>query len=244
MRSDAQKSAEKKYDSKRAGTRSRNFLFIAYPDDLPDNWVDMINDTHVRWVEGPYHDKDVWTAQDELDNPEHKEGEFKKIHKHCLLMFESPRNVEQAFKFLADIFGINEDGSISGIPRPKICSDRSGSVRYMCHLDHPSKAQYDFDDIVGHNGADPHELVKFSVSETLHKMINIEEIIDKYDIREYKKLCEFLRYERIDLYQLVATKNSIHFKAYVTSHRHYMRDLERDLSNAVSLMDDDDHVQD
>ena len=112
----------------------------------------------------------------------------------------------------------------------------------MCHLDHPSKAQYDFSDIVGHNGADPNELVKFSVSETLHKMIDIEELIDSHDIREYSSLCRYLRYDRIDLYQIVATKNSIHFKSYVTSHRNAMKELESQVSGAVSDINQYDHI--
>lgn len=76
----------------------------------------------------------------------------------------------------------------------------------MAHLDHPSKAQYDVNDIVGHNGADVAEIMRYSVTETLNKMIAIEEFIEQNKITEYATLCRLIRYNNPDWYQIVVTK--------------------------------------
>ncbi|MES5113939.1 Rep family protein, partial [Lactobacillus gasseri] len=44
--------------SKKLG-RVRNWTIIVYPESAPKNWRDIIDSTHVTWVEGPIHDKDV-----------------------------------------------------------------------------------------------------------------------------------------------------------------------------------------
>lgn len=211
--------AHKKHDKKRKGTRSRNISFLAYPDDLPRNWVSLISDSHLQWVEGPLHDKDTWSEDDEEENPDHKAGEFKKAHKHCLLVFDNPVTKEYAKKFFIRIFGEDENGSVKGIPMPCIAESKSGCVRYMAHMDHPSKAQYEVTDIIGHNGIDPFDIIKFSKTETLHTMIEIQQYIRDNDIFEYSVLCDRLETGRIDWYSLVTTKNTIHFKTYIQSRR-------------------------
>lgn len=232
---DKQKQYLSDYNKKRAGKRSRNINFIAYPEDLPENWIEIINSTNIRWVEGPLHDKDQFTAEDEEKNPEHKEGEYKKVHKHCLMMFENPTSVEQAQRFFGELFGTNESGSVTGILRPEICHDRSGSIRYMAHLDNPLKAQYDFADIVGHNGADVNELVKFSISETLHKMVEIEQYIETHDIRELCDLASAIRDTHVDWYQIISTKNTVYFNAFIRSYRHKMQTLERKVQGKIDV---------
>lgn len=230
------KDKQKEYDLKRAGTRGRNFNFIVYPDDLPENWVELLDNTRIRWIEGPLHDKDVFTAEDEAKNEEHKAGQTKKIHKHCLAMFESVKTVKQVVEFFKGIFGESETGSIIGIPTPELTADRSGSVRYMAHLDHPSKAQYDVADIIGHNGADPQEIIRFSLSEQLNKMREMESYIDMHNICYLTDFTSQIRDDRPDWYQIVATKNTYYFTALIRSRREKNNDISKktDISKMLS----------
>lgn len=214
------KEKQKEYDEKRAGTRGRNFNFIVYPDDLPDNWTEILDETRIRWVEGPLHDRDCWTEEDEKKNPEHVAGVVKKAHKHCMAMFESVKTVKQVTEFFQGIYGTSDSGGIVGVLSPVLTSDRSGSVRYMAHLDNPSKAQYDVADIIGHNGADPNEIIRFSLSETLHKMIEIEKYIEQNDITELAVLSARIRSDHMDWYQILSTKNTVYFNAFIRSRRH------------------------
>lgn len=235
------KEKQKEYDAKRAGQRGRNFNFVAYPDDLPENWTEMLDNTRIRWIEGPLHDRDQWTVEDEQENPEHKAGEYKKPHKHCLAMFDSVKSVKNVVEFLKGLFGESDSGSIPGIPTPELTADRSGSVRYMAHLDNPTKAQYDVADIIGHNGADPQEIIRFSLSEQLSKMRDMEDYIEKHNICYLTDFSSQIRAERPDWYQILATKNTYYFNAVIRSIREKNNDCKYNkkydmntlLSNAI-----------
>lgn len=80
------KEKQKEYDSKRAGQRTRNWTLIFYPEDLPDDWKERVDELCVKWIESPLHDRD--------ENPD---GTPKKAHIHTLFMFETVKNSEQCF---------------------------------------------------------------------------------------------------------------------------------------------------
>lgn len=233
---------QKEYDARRAGTRGRNFNFIVYPDDLPDNWMELLDESRIRWIEGPLHDKDVFTAEDEQKNPEHKAGELKKAHKHCMAMFESVKNVNQVTEFFKGVFGESDTGSIVGCLTPVLTADRSGSVRYMAHLDNPSKAQYDISDIVGHNGADPQEIIRFSLTETLAKMIEMEKFIEDNQILYLSSFAARIRESHPDWYQILVTKNTYYFSCFIRSRCDQYKEKhekEKALDTGNAYIDDD-----
>lgn len=213
-RSTAQVQSEKKYDEKRKGQRSRNFTAIAYPEDLPESWQDMLDEQCLRWVCSPLHDKDV-----------NADCSPKKAHYHLLFMFDAIKSKKQVQDMLGDLYGWS-DGSICGIATPQICGDRSALVRYMAHLDNPSKYQYDVADIVGHGGVDVAELLKYSQTETISMMVAIEEYIEEHGITELCDLSASIRYEHPEWYTLVATKCTMYFTAYIRSRRHKYQHID------------------
>lgn len=202
------KEKQREYDKNRAG-RTRNYTAVMYPDDLPELWIDMINDTHVKWICSPLHDKDL-TA----------DGEPKKPHYHILFLFSNVKTVEQVIDYLKDIFGESDNGSIIGVATPQSVSDRCALVRYFAHMDDPIKAQYDVNDIKGYNGADPAEILRYNQSETIEMMTAIEQFIDDNCITEYSDLCRRIRIDRPEWYWVVVTRNTMHFTAYIRSCRH------------------------
>lgn len=212
-RSDAAKAAEKKYDAKRAGKRSRNWTLVMYPDDLPTDWQEQLDDKCIKWICSPCHDKDV-----------NADGQPKKAHYHVLLMFENVKSCEQVSSLLADLYGTSESGSVVGVAMPQICSDKCALVRYMAHMDNPSKYQYDVADIVGHCGADPSEIMRYNQTETLDMMIAIEEYIDANYVTELCDLSRMIRYEHPEWYTLVATKCTLYFSNYIRSLRNKLKD--------------------
>ena len=199
---------QKQYDSKRQG-RTRNYTAVMYPEDLPEDWREKLDETHVRWIESPLHDRDL-----------NADGEPKKAHYHTLFMFDSVKTLEQVSDFFKGVFGTSDAGSIVGVATPQKVSDRCALVRYFAHMDNPEKFQYDVNDIKGHNGADPAEVLRYNQSETLEMMSSIEQFIDDNHITEYADLCRLLRGERPEWYWLVVTRNTMHFTAYVRSCRH------------------------
>lgn len=213
---DKQKQAQDNYEKKRAGQRTRNWAVIFYPDDLPEDWKNQIDENHVRWIEGPLHNQDL--------NPD---GTPKKEHVHTLFMFETVKTSVQVSQFFKDLFGESDSGSIVGVASPQQVTDRCAVVRYMAHLDHPSKAQYDIKDIIGHNGADPAEVLRYSLTETLEMMVAIEEFIEERDVTELCDLSVLIRYEHPEWYQIVTTKNTVYFNAFIRSRRHKLEKLQK-----------------
>lgn len=57
-------------------SRCRNWTIVLYPESVPDNWRDILDDLHIEWIESPLHDRDI-----------NANGELKKPHWHILLMF-------------------------------------------------------------------------------------------------------------------------------------------------------------
>lgn len=199
------------YDEKRAGKRSRNWNVIFYPEDLPEEWQQRLDEQCVPWIEGPVHDLDY-----------NANGEKKKPHVHALFCFEIIKRVEQVKEFFATIFGTSESGSIVGVATPTMCIDRRGTVRYMAHLDNPEKAQYDANDIKAHGGMNLSELLYSSMEDLERQLSAVHDIINHQDIVEFYDLMEHLRLNNQELFVFVAARYTRYFSELVRSRRHRM----------------------
>ena len=217
------KAKQQEYDAKRAGQRTRNWTLIFYPEDLPENWKELVDGLLVRWVESPLHDKDVLP-----------DGTPKKPHHHTLFMFEAVKTVEQVSELFKELFGESESGTIVGVATPQRVTDRCAIVRYMAHMDNPDKAQYDPNEIIGHNGADPAEILRYSATETREMIVAMEEYIEQHGIIELSDFSAAIRYERPEWHTLLATKMTMYFNAFIRSQRHK---AERGSTSALPNVD-------
>lgn len=136
---------KKKYEYE----KGRDWTFIVYPESAPANWRTILDETHLRWIESPLHDKDA-----------NADGEAKKEHYHILLIFDGPVTEKQVLKIIEPL----------NTPIPKKVGSSRGLVRYMAHLDNPEKFQYPIDEIIGHNGADVAEYFKLTATNKLTVM--------------------------------------------------------------------------
>lgn len=125
--------------------RYRNWVFVAYPESMPENWRDILTELNLTWCCSPLHD---------LDTNENAEGgvEKKKPHYHFILKFDGKKNFEQ-IKEITDLFNA---------PIPQKCSNIVGAVRYLIHRDNPEKAQYKETDIQEGGGFDYASYLKLS----------------------------------------------------------------------------------
>lgn len=133
--------------------KGRDWTFILYPESVPDNWREILDETHLRWIESPLHDKDV-----------NADGEIKKAHWHILLSFDGPVTLVAVNKIVLPL----------NCPEPRKVGSGKGLVRYMIHKDNPEKFQYSFDEIVGHNGADVSSYFELTAT---NKMMIMKEIV-------------------------------------------------------------------
>jgi Plasmid replication protein. len=145
--------------------KGRDWTFIVYPESAPVDWRDILDDTHVRWIESPLHNKDV--------NPD---GTLKKPHWHIMMSWDGPvasgpvRLVSEAVGSYVDV--------------KKVGSAR-GLVRYMVHMDNPEKYQYDVSEIKGHNGADVQSYFELTATDRLSVMKEIVQFIYDNEITNY-----------------------------------------------------------
>ena len=93
-------------------------------------------------------------------------------------------------------------------------------MRYMAHLDHLSKTQYDVAEIIGHNGADPAEILRYSATETREMIVAMEEYIEEHGITELADFSQAIRYDHPEWHTIVATKMTVYFNAFIRSRRH------------------------
>lgn len=181
-------------------TRTRNWTIVLYPESAPENWRDILDELHIEWVESPLHDKDI-----------NADGEPKKPHWHVLLMFGGVKSWEQVLEITGQL----------NAPIPQRCHNAKSMVRYMAHLDNPSKAQYSVSDIIGHGGVDLSEMLRPSSSERYTLIAEMTEFISDNDIIEFKDLLDYARMYQFDTWFPLLCDNSAYvIGQYIKSNRH------------------------
>lgn len=184
--------------------RTRNWVFIVYPESAPKNWRDILDDFHIEWVESPLHDSDKNDA-----------GELKKPHWHVLLMFEGVKSVEQVKEVSEAVLGTI----------PIKCNSPKGTVRYMAHLDNPEKHQYDKSKIIAHGGADVGELLKPTSSARYMLIREMSEFIRDNDVREYEDLYFYaMEYRFDDWFPILCDSGTYVLDSLLRSRRNRIRE--------------------
>jgi len=116
--------------------RARGWCAVGYLEGMPDYWLQYLDDTHIP-IAAIIHDRDVFTEADEKKDSEHKAGTPKKVHVHINLYFDGKKSVQQVRAILEPI----------GVKLIQPMHSSQGATRYLLHLDHPERAQYEEDDV-------------------------------------------------------------------------------------------------
>ena len=169
--------------------KGRYWTMIVYPESAPENWRDILDQTHLEWVESPLHDSDV--------NPD---GSKKKPHWHIMLCYEGPATQTMVQKIADELHS----------PRPQKVGSAKGMVRYFAHLDNPEKFRYKVEDIVPHNGADIGDYFKLTSSQNLAAMKQILKFIKKKEITNYIDFLDScLEYGNDDWFDIAINRNTM-----------------------------------
>ena len=184
--------------------RTRNWVFILYPESAPEDWRTKLDDLLIEWVESPLHDKDV--------NPG---GEPKKPHWHILLLFSGSKSYEQIVEITSSVNGT--------IPKP--CISVRGQIRYFAHLDNPEKAQYSVSDIIGHQGADVQSYLKPTTAVRYACIKEMMSYINEHKITEYWQFVDYAAKEHFeDWFPLLCDNCSYIIGNYIKSRRNYFKE--------------------
>lgn len=197
------KSSSKNSKSSTNGAgRTRNWACIIYPESVPQNYVDILTESNVKYAISPLHDKDI-----------NADGEPKKPHWHIVLMYDGVKTYEQV-KELTD--------KLCGTIPQKVASV-VGAVRYFTHRDNPEKAQYSESDIRAGNGFDVADVLARSTSETKAIVKDIYDYIISADIIEFVDLTDYAFTHEPDWFDVLMSGYTLFFKTVISSNRHSLK---------------------
>lgn len=183
--------------------KKRNWAFVAYPESMPEDFFERLNQSGIPCAVSPLHDKDM-----------NANGEPKKPHYHIILCYEGPTTFNAVSKFTESVGGT--------IPQP--LESIKGYYRYLTHKDNPEKAQYNECDIKHLNGFNPRDFIEISKSEVLALIKHIQNIVRDAEIYEYSDLLDLLLdSDMVDEYD-VATSHTLLLKGYIDSRRNKVKD--------------------
>jgi hypothetical protein len=191
--------------------KSRNWVFIVYPESAPKNWQEMLQETRLRMAISPCHDKDV----DENGTDDHA----KKAHYHVILCWDGGSTTYSVVKRITDSLNA---------PMPQVCGSVRGSYRYLTHKDNADKYQYDERDIVNLNGFNILDYTELTSREIDEIFIKLTELARYSSISEYDEFCNYLLDNGQYAEFSIARKNTIYFDKYITSKRHRLAGEEND----------------
>lgn len=192
------------YRSYDRSQRAKNYTIVVYPDDMPENWLDVMREDMFDMVISPYHDKDK--------NPD---GEPKKPHYHILV---------SAGKAWITMNKLAEWGrKLKGIALPQKCSNPKGLVRYFLHIDDPSKYQYSKSDIQVIGQYDIEPFFKATITEEKAIRKEIMEFVRDNEIIEFADLVEYCL-EHNEEWDDYLANHTYYIKEYISSARYRKRD--------------------
>lgn len=181
------KEVQARADAKRAAYTGRNWTFLFYQENAPEDWLQQLTDLHIPMFISPLHDCDRFTKKDEEQGYERAGAaepvnHLKKPHRHVLLKFS---NAHFSYKKLKDICDIINMDAIELGGRPWIVcppcdiakvSDFRAYARYLCHFGTRGKTVYDPKDVIALGGLD---YTRYAVNDDTHNGNRLEVILKK-----------------------------------------------------------------
>lgn len=178
--------------------KCRNWAFVMYPESMPENWREIIQESGLSCAVSPLHDKDI--------NPD---GEDKKEHYHVIVCFDGPTTYNNVLEFTKKL-----NATI-----PIDLQSIKGMYRYHIHLDNPEKYQYDDRDRTFFNGFDISSVNELTKTEVNKYKRDILVFIEDNNIIEYADLLNVLIQNELFSMLDVATSHTILFNTFITSRR-------------------------
>ena len=190
---------------KRKDTRARFWSCVLYPESMPVNWLQILEDLKTPIAVSPVHNADVY----EVDSDDHKKGELKKPHYHCVLAFECKTSFSSVVKMLEPL----------NCPIPIHCKSPNASIRYFVHLDNPNKAQYDRQDILSLSGFDVSEAFALTKKDYNRVILECYALIGRCNITEFYQLVDAVVSTNPE-YMPIVGKYAFYLDKYITSRRY------------------------
>lgn len=200
----------------------RNWKFIVYPESLPDDWLEIVENWGIQYAISPLHDLDVVTKYDVKDSngywTDSDIGKLKKPHYHIYLFFEQA-------KIYSDVVSLI---SVFGVKTAQYFTECRRWVRYLCHLDSKTKHHYYPNDIIFGNGYFDTGWKFIESEHSDDEFIDLcFEIISNYKVKYF---CDFIDIVNSDfpVCKLVCRKHAVYFKNYIVERRYKYKDTGKE----------------
>lgn len=180
-------------------TKGRYWAFVAYPESLPSDWINILQSSGVAFAISPLHDKDL-----------NADLEKKKAHYHIIMCWDGPTTYKNVSRIVCEYLHQ---------PSPIKLECVRGYYRYFCHLDNPEKEPYDVNLIQHFNGFVPEDYDQPSERELDIICKSCLNLIRYNNFCNYREFIDFL--DENDLFQefRFARRNTIFFKEYIYHHK-------------------------
>lgn len=176
---------------------------VGYPESLPVDWLDRLQETGLQIAISPLHDKDLDPT-----------GEPKKAHYHVLINYDGPTTHNHVKELCTSLNMVN----------PIKLESLRGMFRYHIHQDNPEKYQYNDNDRILLNGFDKNAVNELTRTEVNKLKKELLTIIEDNDIFEYSDLLILLNNKDCnDLFD-VASSHTILFNTFITSRRNKLKE--------------------
>lgn len=206
-----------------AQKRYRNFRAVVWLESANPDWIEQLELKHIP-CHIILHDHDL------LDD-----GTLKKPHYHVVLMFDGVKTCDQVLTIMKECCG---DGVNIVLPADSIL----GSVRYLTHIDNPSKYQYSHEDVISLSGADYLEDM-ITPSDINHYRLDIQDYIELHNITSYRKLSWFVTHDKPEWSRCVNAQ-TMYWVKYLVSREddirdHVYNDIDDNMKNYYKECNDD-----
>lgn len=197
--------------------KTRGYALVIYPESLPKDYIERINNLHMQCLLSPLHDKDM-------------DGEKpKKPHYHLMILFDGPQTEKRAKEVFQEVTGAE-------VPHVEQLNSIPGMARYLCHLDNPEKYQYPKAEVQEFGGARYLELIE-KVADNMEILSRIFDIIEEEDIFSYRKLIQNLK-NQPDLFRIATQSNTLAISTYLRARQW---DRENDYKNSKNSLKPKEH---
>lgn len=212
--------AEKEKSIKQDKTRAKDWTFVAYPESLPSNWIQIMQERFEvsKAIISPLHDKD---KNDDVERTD------KKPHYHVILRYGSMKSFSQ----------IREITDALKQRIPQKVKNIEGAVRYLVHIDNPDKAQYNQSDIRVIGNVDIERYFTRTAAEEDGIHAEMIEYIKVNDITEFADLMDYALAENYDWFRFLCRHTYVIDK-YITSRRNKkeQQTSPKSIAKALSML--------
>ena len=181
--------------------KKRYWAIVVYPESLPTNWLEILQNTGLECAISPLHDKDL-----NADNTP------KKPHYHVILCYNNPTTYKNVKENICDVLCC---------PIPQPLESVKGYYRYLVHKDNPEKYQYNENEIQNINGFDSSNYFDLSFNELSSILSVITDFIEENSISEYRDLIVLLKDNNsLREYLPIAMKQTLFLNTYIKSYKY------------------------